>query len=203
MHIALIVLLWILAIVGILAALFFVFPVSVLLCYQDSAFTAKLRVAFLTFGLYPRKPKKEKPSPKETPEPAEKDVPDAPKEKAEKEESISFDKISKIIQAAGGGFKLLLRGLHISDITVFYPVYQEDAAATAIAYGQTQAYLGAICGVLQNFIHFHFKKVDIFADFENEYANRQSFYCKIGATPFIMVTAALYIFKRLKSEKVL
>lgn len=201
MHLIFVILLWILCILGVLAALFFVFPVSVLLHYQDSAFTAKLRIAFLTFKLYPRKAKKEKPNRKKA-----RDEEAAPKKEskaAPAEKPLSLEKISKIIAAASGGIKLLLRGLKISDIVIFYPIYYEDAADTAIAYGQTQAYLGGICGVLQNFIRFHFKKVDVFADFKNEFANRQSFYCKIGATPFIMVTAALYIFKRLKSEKVL
>ncbi|MEG2673300.1 MAG: DUF2953 domain-containing protein [Ruthenibacterium sp.] len=199
MHTVFVVLLWIVAVLGILAVLFFVLPVSVLLQYQNSAFDAKLRILFLTFTLYPRKPKKEKPPKKETPQPAQ----TAPPQEVPKETSISLDKISKIIAAAGGGIKLLLRGMNISDITIFFPVYDGDAADTAIAYGQTQAYLGGICGVLQNFLHLHFKKVDIFADYKNESANQQYFYCKIGATPFIMVSAAFYVFKRLKSEKVL
>ena len=198
-HIIWSVLLWLLVALLALLILCLVLPVFVLVEYKNKQFSAKLRVLFLTFQLYPSK---KQPEEKPVAEKSEENPSEKPKQQSQKKK-ITLDKIMQIFSVAGSGVKMLLRGIFITGIRINYPVYREDAAETAIAYGQTQASLGTAVGLLRNFVRLRFKKVNIFADFDNTHNEEEYFYCKIGATPFIMVSVAIYVFTRLKSEKLL
>ena len=203
MHIIGSVLLWLLVALAVLLALCLVLPVFVLVEYKNHQLCAKLRVLFLTFPLYPLKKETEEQQAEEKSTPPQDEKKQPEKSSQAKNKKITFDKILQILSTAGSGIKILLRGVFVTGICICYPMYREDAAETAIAYGQTQAYLGTAVGLLRNFIRVRFKKVNIFADFDNTHSEEEYFYCKIGATPFIMVSAAIYVFTRLKSEKVL
>ena len=79
----------------------------------------------------------------------------------------------------------------------------DDAAQTAVAYGRAQAWVGGAAAALQNFFNLSFRQVRILADFTGEITAGPYFSCKIGASPIIMITAALYALVQLKNEHVL
>ncbi|MEG2394066.1 MAG: hypothetical protein RSC36_03455, partial [Ruthenibacterium sp.] len=56
---------------------------------------------------------------------------------------------------------------------------------------------------LRNFLNLRFQKVNLIADFNGEYTGKTYFYCKIGATPAIMVVAGIAALVRLKRENIL
>ena len=107
----------------------------------------------------------------------------------------------RISTTAGGIMRLVFRVIRVRDVQLVLPVHDEDAAQTAIQYGQVQAWLGGIFGTLQNFLDFRLKQVDIIPDFAGSYKYRRYFYCKIMATPFIMMVAAIYAFTRLRAGR--
>ncbi|MEG2930359.1 MAG: DUF2953 domain-containing protein [Ruthenibacterium sp.] len=165
----------------------------------DVPITVKLRVLFFTFTLLPIK---EKPvTPQEQP-PQPEPVPQAEKPK-KKAESITLETVLGIVSTAGAAMRIVLRGLWFTGIRIVWPVQGDTPADTAVAYGKTQAYFGGVVAALRNFLNLRFKKVDIIADFNEEYTDRTYFYCKIGATPVIMVVVGIYALVRLKRENIL
>lgn len=109
---------------------------------------------------------------------------------------FDFDEILAMIPAASAAMRMIMRGIRIKRIKVFLPVCADDPAATAIRYGRVQAYLGGALGVLRNAMHLQVQKLQIVADFNNEFADKTYFYCKIEASPIIMVIAVVYFLVR-------
>ncbi len=199
------VLLWIfLTLLGLLF-LALVLPVCLQVEYKNENFTAKLRVLFFRFTLYP--PKEEAPPAPEAEPPCAKaqEEPDAKPAKAKKKHkrSITVDDIVAMVSTAGAAMRIILRGIWFRRIRLVLPIAQESPDQTAIAYGKAQAYVGGVVATLRNFLNLHFKSVKIIADFNHEFTNQTYFYCNIVATPFIIVVAAIYAFFRLREEKVL
>ena len=198
MHIFLIVLLCIVAVLVVLLLLLLFVPAQLLLEYKDDDITAKARVLFLTIKLYPRKqkPAKEPPQPKAEEKPPE-PQPQKPKKK------ITLDKLTRAVKTAKGAMKIIFGRMKISFTKIVWPVYDGNAADTALAYGQLQAYVGGALGVLQQILNISFKSADIFADYDNIHEKERCIYCKIGATPFIMISAAIYVYTHLKRDKLI
>ncbi len=210
MHTVLAVLGWtLLVLVGVLVLLLVV-PVGLTVEVKYDKLTVKGKVLFLSFQLYPWKRKKkqeETETPeqkKEAAEPAEKqEEAAAPPDKPPARKKIALSDVVELVRTAGWLMKIIFRVLRFTDIQLLLPIHREDAAETAIAYGQTQAYLGTALGALQNCLNLKFSKLELVPDFTGSHKYRRYFYCKIVATPFIMVTAALYAFTHLKVERIL
>lgn len=117
---------------------------------------------------------------------------------------MTFEKVQGILSAAGcihGAAcfgHCILQALFLS-----CPYHRDDAAQTAAAYGRAQAWVGGAAAALQNFFNLSFRQVRILADFTGEITAGPYFSCKIGASPIIMITAALYALVQLKNEHVL
>lgn len=179
----------------------------------------RVKVLCFSFRLWPLKEKKEKPAPehlaKDEPAapPQQEDGPAAgegdgpakpPADKAKaRKKGLRLSDLTELVSTAGWLMKIVFRVIKFRDIKVVLPVHREDAAETAIAFGRTQAYLGTALGALQNFLDLQFKQVDIIPDFTGSSKYRRYFSCKIVATPFIMVAAAVYAFLRLKAGRVI
>ena len=130
----------------------------------------------------------------------------APKEQPAKPEPklhMTFEKVQGILSAAGAFMRRVFRALHFTGIIFILPIHRDDAAQTAAAYGRAQAWVGGAAAALQNFFNLSFRQVRILADFTGEITAGPYFSCKIGASPIIMITAALYALVQLKNEHVL
>lgn len=216
MHTVLAVLGWtLLALLGILALLLLV-PVRLTVEVKYDKLTVKGKVLFLSFQLYPWKWKKRREAAEDTPQPQETEKQAQPQGQPPQEATeappqgkqaaaskITLSAVAEMVRTAGWLMKIVFRVLRFTDIRLLLPIHREDAAETAIAYGQTQAYLGTALGALQNFLNLKFSKLELVPDFTGSHKYRRYFYCKIVATPFIMVAAALYAFTHLKVERIL
>ncbi|MEG1011104.1 MAG: DUF2953 domain-containing protein [Ruthenibacterium sp.] len=165
----------------------------------DASITVKLRVLFFTFTLLPIKEKPDKPQ-EQPPQAAPVPQAEKPKKKAK---SITLETILGIVSTAGAAMRIVMRGLWFTGIRIVWPVQGDTPADTAIAYGKTQAYFGGVVAALRNFLNLRFQKVNLIADFNGEYTDKTYFYCKIGATPAIMVVAGIAALVRLKRENIL
>lgn len=208
MQIVLQILLWILLAILALLLLLLICPIWVKLKFWNGEITVKLQVLFVSFTIWPEPETTEEELTEEQTQKIEKAVKDkaakSSKKKTKKiDSSIVLDAIRDAIPMASKVMRIVFKGIFLRDVQIAIPVHEKDAALTAIAYGQTQAWIGGICGVLQNFCHLHFKRVRIFADYDNAHEGEEYFYCKIGAVPIIMGIAAVYLFTCLKSKKII
>ena len=178
MHTFLMVLLWV--VLGLLAllAVLLIVPAAVAVEYKQGEFTARLKLlGIFSFRLQPAKP--------------------------EPKLHMTFEKVQGILSAAGAFMRRVFRALHFTGIIFILPIHRDDAAQTAVAYGRAQAWVGGAAAALQNFFNLSFRQVRILADFTGEITAGPYFSCKIGASPIIMITAALYALVQLKNEHVL
>ncbi len=206
-----------LALLAVLVVMMFI-PLWIALEVDYDRFCAQIKVLCFSFRLYPRekKPAREKKKPYQpqhlkTEAPKQESAKDAakpPPEAAgpsgrtlEKKQRIRLSQMLDIFSTAGKLMKSFLRVIRVEDVKLVLPVHGEDAAQTAIEYGQIQAALGTAFGALQNLFEVGLKQVDIIPDFTGEHKYRRYFYCKIGATPFIMITTGLYALWRLKTGR--
>ncbi len=65
-----------------------------------------------------------------------------------------------------------------------------DAADTALFYGRFCGWFYGAIATAQNFLDLEFDQIELIPDFAGENKYRRSFYCKIGATPFIMLVVS-------------
>ena len=188
-----------------LVLVFLFFPVCLLVEFKQEQFTLKLRGLGLTVSLYPGRKNTAKHSPKAE-KTVEKDTeqqsPLTPAESHPKKKIALSDWV-QFVSTVGGLMRMVLKLIQIRDIRIIYPIRGEDAAQTAIRYGQVHAYFGSALGVLRNFLNMRFKQVDILPDFNGDCKYQRYFYCKIQAIPFIIIIAALYALTRLKGEKLI
>ena len=199
MHIlltALSVLGWVLAVLLCLLLLALFTPARLVLELRYDAFCARLKVLCFTFTLYPRRQKPQAGQPQ-----AGQRAP-AEKKAANKRRRLpSLGSLAQICSAAGALMRAVLRAVHVRDVKAVWPVHCGDAAETAIRFGRTQAYVGSALGVLQNFVDLQLRQVDIIPDFTGEHKYRRYFYCKIQATPFIIVTTGVWALVKLKAMR--
>lgn len=212
MQIILSIFLWILLALLILLLILLFTPVCVAVEVDYNKPKVWLRVLFFKFLVYPMKEKPEKDTATKEKTVEEKANIDkkASKKKSGKQSTrkklefeLSVDKIISMLQAAGDAIKIIFKGLFFTNIQIVYPIYEEDSAQTAIAFGQTQAYFGGVAATLQNFINLSFKSVDFIPDFTGEHKYRRYFYCNIWSCAFIMIVAGIYALIKLKKENVI
>ncbi|MEG0763003.1 MAG: DUF2953 domain-containing protein [Oscillospiraceae bacterium] len=196
MQIFLMILAWICIIILAVLVLFLALPICLKVKMDYDKFTVKLRILFLSFNLYPTKKEKVE-------QEQEQDQSQNVQNKKKKNKKLTLDKIIGIISTAGGAIKIVLKGLFIKHIEIVLPIHEENPADTGIAYGKAQAYLGSTVATLEHFLHLSFKKINIIPDFTGEFKYTRYFYCNIWGTPFIIVIAAIYAFKRIYNEKLL
>ncbi len=105
--------------------------------------------------------------------------------------SITFDFIMEVLSAAGVLMRRVFRALHFRKIALVLPIHKEDAAATALACGQTQAAVSAGVAALENFLDLRFDGVRILPDFTGDIKAGPYAYCELAARPGAMLLAAL------------
>ena len=201
MSVPVILLLVLLALLLLIAALLFL-PVWVSVELRHSRLTVRLRVLFLTFTLLPAREKKKK---KEEKKPQQ----EKPKEEgaAKRSPSPRFEwtasRVARLAADAAGILKMALAALRVRQIRILLPLQGEDAADTALFYGRFSGWFYGIVALLQNFMDLEFERIELIPDFAGENKYRTSFYCKIGATPFIMLVVIIKGFRLLQQDGLL
>lgn len=203
-----------------------VLPATLSIEYCNKKLLIKVRILFLKFKISPQKElteeeqnkKQEKKAKKEAlkkqkqekknskkakKEQSEKKEPEESEEKPKKKKSIS-DWIllgQELLGSSGKAAKFIFRHLHISGVELEFPIYDEDMAKLAINYGRTQGVISTAYATLQNVTKIRYKKIHVIADFGNQYNGEITFACKIGASPIIMVIAAIIGLKKYLAYK--
>ena len=201
MSVPVILLLVLLALLLLIAALLFL-PVWVSVELRHSRLTVRLRVLFLTFTLLPAREKKKK---KEEKKPQQ----EKPKEEgaAKRSPSPRFEwtasRVARLAADAAGILKMALAALRVRRIRILLPLQGEDAADTALFYGRFSGWFYGLIATLQNFLDLEFERIELIPDFAGENKYRTSFYCKIGATPFIMLVVIIKGFRLLQQDGLL
>lgn len=134
----------------------------------------------------PPKPKKEK---EEQPKP-----PTEKKPKEEKEPSLDFKELwqvaKELLPKLWRWVKWLVGKIKFYDLDVGVLVAREDAAATAIALGEVQAYLHGGVSLLRNFFDIRPRNLSVQPDFTGE-SDQYYLYVKVRIIPMIVLIAAV------------
>ena len=181
---------------ALLLALLFL-PVWAVIELKYDKLTVRVKVLFLTFTVFPMKEKEPKTPPPQ--QPAREEEKRSPGKKFE----LTFSKAVRMAADAAGILKMALAALRFRGIRLTLPVRGEDAADTALFYGRFSAWFYSGVATLQNFLDLRFEQIELIPDFAGENKYRRSFYCKIGATPFIMLIVAFKAFGLLRRDGLL
>ena len=175
------------------------------------AFTAKLRWAFLSFDLYPTKPKPEKPK-KEKPqkeEPAQEKPPKPKKPNPLKTfyENQGFDGVKQLAldsaDALGSLMKSVKKHLILDELYLFLTVsHNQDAARTAIEYGETCRQVFPAMGFICSNLQVRKYDVEIEPDFLGAFSQAE-FSFTVSIRPLFLIQAVLALAIRMLFKVVL
>ena len=171
---------------------------SAIIKFSENEWSVKVKILGIPIKVYPPKEKKEVKA-KHKKKYSKNNTPKKTKPKFD----ITFSKAAKMVSKSTGIFKRLLGAIKVRDTILVVPIYYGEPDQTAIYYGRMSGVFYGGIAAMQNFIDIEFKKINVFADFNNENKEKVSFSCKIGTTPFIMLGIALYAFKEFKDEKII
>ena len=146
---------------------------------------------------------------------AKKDKPKKPKQKKAKQQKPaqkkqkSFDikeklpqgmeLVKTVLSAVKGVGRILLKGIAIKDVSFTLPIAGKYAYATQKQYAEITTAIYGFSVFLQKYVKFSYKSPIFIADFANLYKDSTYFYCKIQASPSIMLSAGWYLFKIYKN----
>ena len=143
----------------------------------------------------PSKPKhKKEKRPKKKKEPKEKIMLPEPFDDVE----LTFSLVKQIISAAKGVMKRILRAIKFSDISFTVPIYDEDPMRTQQKYAAATTGFYALSIFLQKNMQVYYKSPIFVADFANRHSESTYFYCKISASPILLMSAAYFAYKQFK-----
>ena len=202
MRIVILVLLALLALVLVAAALVLFLPAWVTVELRHGRLTVRLRVLFLRFDLFPGKEKKQPDAGQE-----QQDQPPAEGKKEGRSPSRRFKqtvtRLLTLARDAAGILRMALSALRVRKIRLVLPLQGADAADTALFYGRFCGWFYGAIATAQNFVDMEFEQIELIPDFAGENKYRTSFYCKIGATPFIILIVALKALRVLQEDGLL
>ncbi len=181
--------------------------------YFDT-FRAKLRWAFLSFDLYPakpKKPKKEKPK-KEKPQKEEAPASETPKPKKPNPlktfyENQGFAGVKQLVldtaDALGSLMKSVKKHLILDELFLFLVISRDhDAARTAIEYGETCRQIFPAMGFICSNLHVRKYDVEIEPDFLGTFSSAQ-FSFSLSIRPIFLLNAVLVLAVRMLFKVVL
>jgi hypothetical protein len=197
-----IVLLVLLAVVLILLLL----PVGVMVDWSDDALTVKARILCFSIPLYPGRPGKKQQKPAKTPPPAEPSEPAQNKWLTRLKGAFRdqpLEKLRHLLDHAGRGARLLLRGLHFRHICIVWPVTEEEASQTAITYGVVLAAANTLWMAADDCLKLQADELRIFPDFTGEQAKKRKIACQITAQLYIILATGVLLLYQVWKDPVL
>ena len=103
--------------------------------------------------------------------------------------------VKEVLTAVKGVGAMLLKGVKIKDTSFTLPIYSGDAHETQKQYGLITNAFYSFNIFLQKYVKISYKSPVFIADFANLYADSTYFYCKIQASPSIIIMICWYLFK--------
>ena len=200
---------WILLVLVVLLLWVIIVPRSVFVEYtNNTSLVVKVRIFLFKIKVYPlpkflsNKDKKEKSAKKKKTD-AQKTA-SADTAKAEKPSAFKkfmadmpkgFELVKEVLSAVKGVMAILLKGVSIKDVSFTVPVSAKDAHETQKQYGIVTSAFYSLNVFLQKYVKIFYKKPMFVADFANLYKDSTYFYCKIQASPSIILLVGWYLFK--------
>ena len=90
---------------------------------------------------------------------------------------------------------ILLKGISIKDVSFTVPISAKDAHETQKQYGIVTSAFYSLNVFLQKYVKIFYKNPVFVADFANLYKDSTYFYCKIQASPSIILMVGWYLFR--------
>ena len=194
---------WILLALVILLLWVIIVPRSIYVEYSKlHELTVKVRVFLFKIKVYPlnlpfkKKDRKKADKPKngqDTQQPQQKKkssvqqlMEDLPK---------GMELVKEVLGAVKGVTAILLKGISIKDAAFTLPVYAGDAYETQKQYGLVTNAFYSFNIFLQKYVKNFWKSPVFIADFANLYSDSLYFYCKIQASPSIILIAGWHLLK--------
>lgn len=112
--------------------------------------------------------------------------------------------VKEVLSAVKGVGAMLLKGVRIKDTSFTLPIYSGDAYETQKQYGLITNAFYSFNIFLQKYVKISYKSPVFIADFANLYSDSTYFYCKIQASPSIIIMICWYlikIYRRLTKNK--
>ena len=103
--------------------------------------------------------------------------------------------VKTVLSAVKGVFRILLKGIAIKDVSFNLPVTGGDAYAVQQKYGKITSAFYTFSIFLQKYVKITYKSPVFIADFANLYGQSTYFYCKIQASPGIILAVGWHLFK--------
>lgn len=199
---------WVLLGLVVLIAWIIIVPRSVYLEYSKVYdLTVKVRIFLFKIKVYPinlpfkKKDKKEKKAMKTTKKPQNsKGGQQGQKKKSPLSQLTEnlpkgMELVKEILATVKGVMAIILKGLYIKDVAFTVPVNAGDAHQTQKQYGLITNSFYSFNIFLQKYVKIFYKSPVFIADFANLYGDSLYFYCKIQASPIIIVMSGWYLFK--------
>jgi len=199
---------WILLVLLALAVWVIIVPRSVFVEYTNAkSLVVKVRVFLFKIKVYPLpkifakdKQKKEKADKKKktdgqkpSGDTAQKKL--SPLEKFMQDMPKGFELVKEVLSTVKGVMAILLKGIYIKDVSFTLPINAANAHETQKQYGIVTGAFYSLNVFLQKYVKILYKKPVFVADFANLYKDSTYFYCKIQASPSIILVVGWYLFK--------
>lgn len=104
--------------------------------------------------------------------------------------------IKDVFATVKGALKILFNGIKIKDVSFIVPVCADDAHDVQKKYAAFTTAFYSLNIFLQKYIKIYYKSPIFIADFANIYEDKDYFYCKIQASPSIIIILGWYLFKQ-------
>ena len=193
---------WILLALLVLVVWVIIVPRSVYVEYSKvQELTVKVRVLCFKIKVYPLSlPFKKKDRKKEDKKGAESGGQTKQKKKSSVQQLMEdlpkgMELVKEVLGAVKGVTAILLKGIRIKDASFTLPVYAGDAYETQKQYGIVTNAFYSFNIFLQKYVKIFWKSPVFIADFANLYSDSLYFYCKIQASPSIILVAGWHLLK--------
>lgn len=103
--------------------------------------------------------------------------------------------VKTVLSAVKGVFRILLKGIRIKDVSFNMPVSGKDAYDVQQKYGKITSAFYSFNVFLQKYVKVFYKCPKFIADFNNLYGESLYFYCKIQASPSIIIAVGWHLLK--------
>lgn len=200
---------WILLVLVALLLWVIIVPRSVFVEYtSNTSLVVKVRIFLFKIKVYPlpkflsNKDKKEKSAKKKKTDAQKTASADTAKEekpsafkKIMADMPKGFELVKEVLSAVKGVMAILLKGISIKDVSFTVPISAKDAHETQKQYGIVTSAFYSLNVFLQKYVKIFYKNPVFVADFANLYKDSTYFYCKIQASPSIILLVGWYLFK--------
>ena len=167
--------------------------IKVCIVAENTVVWVQLRYLFLHFTLYDSRQSDVRIKRKEAKKTRKKQAERLQKEKESPKRSLKekLSLVRNLLSSLPTPLRMVARHLHLTDICFVYTVSREDAAQTAIGYGQVCAAIGGAVAFAQSvFQHLQFKQYQILANYEKK-EDSFSLSLTVWLRPMILLGAAI------------